>query len=130
MPRSWIYGEKLLCSRETPQGIAADRDQIPALGLWCRGGEFRRDEYQSIDRAAHRRDPADFIHCGTNDGKVKPLVAPDVAEENLTDMQRQIHRRNWMCFFGAACVQSLNSRSEIGFRSAGHADRHQRDHPC
>ena len=43
MPRSWINGEKLLCARETSQRIAADRDKIAALGLWCRGGEFRRD---------------------------------------------------------------------------------------
>ena len=90
MPRSWIDGEKLLCTRETPQGIAADRDKIPALGLWCRGGEFRRDENRSIDRSAHRGDPADLVHGGTDDGKVEPLVAPDIAEEDVTDMQRQI----------------------------------------
>ena len=103
MSRSWIDGEKLLCARETPQGIAADGDKIRALGLWCRRGEFRRDENRSIDRSAHRCDPADFVHRGTNDGKVEPFVAADIAEENITDMQRQIHGRNWMPFFGAAC---------------------------
>src|SRR4029450_8361120 len=111
MPRSWINGEKLLCTRETPQGITADRDKIRALGHWCRRGEFCRDENWSIDRSAHRGDSADLVHGRADNGKVEPLVAANIAEEDVTDMERQVDAGNRMPFFGGMWVQTLNSHS-------------------
>src|SRR6185437_2995340 len=81
--------EQLLWAPDAAQGVAADRDQaLPRRAARCREGG--REEDVLVGRAAHRGDPAGFVDGGADDGEVEPVLAADIAVEDLADMKAEI----------------------------------------
>jgi hypothetical protein len=54
-------------------------------------GKRGRNQNGLINRGAHGGNADDLIHRWADDGEVEPFAAPDVAVENLPDMQTEIH---------------------------------------
>ena len=86
--RSWR--PRFLRLADATQHKAADRGEwrrIRTQRLDESGGEQQRP----VDRAAHRGDAADLVDRRTDDGEVEPVGAADIAIEDVTDMQAEIH---------------------------------------
>src|SRR5579864_947108 len=85
-PRSLvgIDREQLLSMRYAAQRVAAHRDQ--AAFQVSNLGESRRHQDGLIQGAAHRRDPACFVHGRAYHGEIEALAAADVTEEYFADM--------------------------------------------
>nr|AAF22882.1 adenylate cyclases-like protein [Bradyrhizobium japonicum] len=76
-----------------PQRVAAGGDEIAAAGGIEPLVELRRRQQLAIDRAAHRGDAADLVHRRTHHREIEPILAADIAVEDLSDMQPDISRR-------------------------------------
>jgi hypothetical protein len=86
------------------QAIADPNDRRRALELAARDVRYFAERVASAvsqpepghavvvaDRTAHRRNAACLIHRRSENGKVKPLAASNIAVEDLADMKAEIH---------------------------------------
>src|SRR5579871_5884922 len=87
------------------------------------GGEGRGEQERLIDRAAHGGDAAYLVDRGADDSEVEPLLAADIAVEDLADMETQIHLGDGQPGFAAARIEGSDAGAGRGGgrqgRSAG-----------
>ena|SRR5437763_8442371 len=98
-----IECKQLLGMRYATQCVPPDRNEATFDGIHI--GESRRHQDRLIDRTAHRRNPAHLVYRWAYDGKVEPFAAPDIAVEDLPDVQTEVHVGYWLAFRTAAFFQ-------------------------
>src|ERR1700712_1446438 len=82
--------EKFLRPLDAAQGIAADGDQVVSLCNRCRCDEVGRHQDIAVRRMAHGGNTADLVDRGPVEGEIKPVLAADVAVENVADVEAEI----------------------------------------
>src|SRR5271170_62708 len=103
-----IEREEFLGSADAPQSISSDRDE----GLLrFRDGSRERcgNQQRLVDRAAHRRDPADLVDRRSDDGEVETFLAADIAVKHLADMKPEIHVGDRQAFTDPALIQGSDA---------------------
>src|SRR5688500_15617368 len=93
LPELRIDREELLRAADAAEGVAADRDEAGAVLRARGGGEGGREQHHLVGRAAHRGDARRLVDGGADDGEVEPVLAADVAVEDLADMEPEIDMR-------------------------------------
>jgi hypothetical protein len=68
-------------------------------------GKCSGHQHRLLGRAAHRRDPADFVDGRSHHREIKPLRTPHVAIEHLADVQAEIHVGDRKAGCRAALIQ-------------------------
>jgi hypothetical protein len=107
-----IERKQLLGVRHTAQRVAADRNQ--AAPDVADIGKRRRHQDRLIDRTAHGRNAARFVHGWANDGEVEPIAAADGAVEHFADMQAEIHVGNRLAGRCASPLEFGNTLARRG----------------
>src|SRR5262249_21020157 len=67
--------------------------------------ESRRYQQRLFHGPAHGGDPANLVDCRPDHGEVEALATPDIAEEDLADMQTKVHFRRGKALGSAALIQ-------------------------
>src|SRR5271170_3554185 len=84
--RPGVESEELLRPCYSPQGESADGNE--GRRLFADGPcKRRRKQNRLVDGSTHRRDAADLVDGGTDDGKVQTLLAAYVAVKHFADVK-------------------------------------------
>src|SRR3954451_14591842 len=116
---------EILRAADATQRVAAGGDEIAPAGGVEALVEFRRGQQLAIDRTAHRGDAADLVHGRTDHGEIEPVLAADIAVEDLADMQADIRRTWWdgppRPASGSALPRFCGTNARRAAPRAGHA---------